>query len=81
MEEGKGLGNTTVGRRSFFWNTETKCSSLLQSLAYGITNQKKTIIHHKHSQRKTSTNQAPSNLALELHPWFAKISIATTSKD
>ena len=30
---------------------------------------------------KTSTNQAPSNLALDLHPWLAKISIATTSKD
>jgi hypothetical protein len=32
-------------------------------------------------QNKTSTNQAPSNLALDLHPWLAKIFIATTSKD
>lgn len=32
-------------------------------------------------RNKTSINQAPSNLALDLHPWLAKISIATTSKN
>jgi hypothetical protein len=35
-----------------FFIMETKCSSLLQSLAYGLTNRKKTTIYHKHSQKE-----------------------------